>query len=142
MRGNKMPTTIRFFSGARRTLKKKEIDKYEDFYERAFSTANIDEILSKGGGAEFQTFKTESKTNTKNLDMWNAMFNRKIKTLRTTRKTSTLGQAIFLRYFEDGQITQNKSNRTIVRTGERIEWNNKTYKGGMYLPKAYLSRRR
>ncbi len=137
-----MPRTISFFRGARRKLKQKEVDKYEDFYERAFTNANIDEILAKGGGAEFQTFKSESKTNTKNLDMWNAMFNREIKPNGKKRKVNTLGQAIFLRYFEDGQITQNKANKTIVRTGEKIEWKDKIYKGGQFLPKSYLARRR
>ena len=76
------------------------------------------------------------------MDMWNAMFQREIKANKKIKKVNTLGQAIFLRYFEDKQITQNKVSRTIVRTGEKIEWNNKTYKGGQYLPKDYLARRR
>ena len=130
-----------FYSGSRRKLTKKEEQSYEDFYERTFASENIDKILEKGGGADFQTFKEESKGKIQQ-DLWNAMFNRPIKTKKAIRKTNTLGQAIFLRRFENGQITINKSKRPIVRTGEKIEWNQKVYKGGQYLPKAYLSRRR
>ena len=127
-----------FFSGARRKLKTNEEQRYKDFYARTFKTENIDKILEDGGGADFQTFKQASKGKIQ-IDMWNAMFNRPIKQKRTT---STLGQATFIRFFEDGQTTINKSERIIVRTGEKIEWNEKVYKGGMFLPKAYLSRRR
>ena len=127
-----------FFSGARRKLKDNEEQKYKDFFARTFDTKNIDEILEQGGGADFQTFKQETKGKVQ-IDLWNAMFNRPIKKDRTT---STLGQATYIRFFEDGQVTINKSKRTIVRTGETINWNEKTYKGGMFLPKAYLSRRR
>ena len=53
--------TVGFYSGSRRKLSKKDEDSYEDFYERTFNKVNIDDILEKGGGAEFQTFKEESK---------------------------------------------------------------------------------
>jgi len=132
-----MPT-VGFYSGAKRKLTKKEEDSYEDFYERTFNKANIDEILEAGAGAEFQTFKEESKGKIQ-IDMWNAMFNRPVKGKVISQN---LGQAIFLRRFEDGQITINKSGKVIVRTGEKIEWDNKIRKGGQYLPKAYLSRKR
>ena len=107
-----------FFSGARRKLKANEEQRYKDFYARTFNTKNIDEILEQGGGADFQTFKQESKGKIQ-IDLWNAMFNRPIKQKRTT---STLGQATFIRFFENGQITINKSERTIVRTGEKIDF--------------------
>ena len=67
------------------------------------------------------------------------MFNRPVKGKAISQN---LGQAMFIRRFEDGEITINKTKRTIVRTGEKIEWNEKVYKGGQYLPKAYLTRRR
>lgn len=127
-----------FFSGARRKLKGNEEQRYKDFFARTFDTKNIDEILEQGGGADFQTFKTEAKGKVQ-IDLWNAMFNREIKKGRTT---NTLGQAIFIRHFEHGEITLNKADRVVVRTGEKIDWNEKVYKGGMFLPKAYLSRRR
>ena len=132
-----MPT-VGFYRGARRKLSKKDEDSYEDFYERTFNKVNIDEILEQGGGAEFQTFKEESKGKIQ-IDLWNAMFNRQVKGKVISQN---LGQAMFLRRFEDGTITINKSGKAIVRTGQRIEWDNKIRKGGQYLPKAYLSRKR
>jgi len=132
-----MPT-VGFYRGARRQLSKKDEDSYEDFYERTFKKANIDDILEQGGGADFQTFKQESKGKIQ-IDLWNAMFDR---TIKGKIKSQNLGQAMFLRRFEDGEITLNKTGRVVVRTGEKIEWDNKIRKGGQYLPKAYLSRKR
>jgi len=130
--------TVGFYRGARRKLSKKDEDSYEDFYERTFNKVNIDKILEQGGGADFQTFKQEAKGNIQ-IDLWNAMFDR---TVKGKVKSQNLGQAMFLRRFEDGQITVNKSQRVVVRTGERIDFNEKVYKGGQFLPKSYLSRRR
>jgi len=130
--------TVGFYRGAKRKLTQKEEDSYEDFYQRTFKKVNYDEILEEGGGAEFQTFKEKSK-GTISIDLWNAMFDRKVK---GNAISQNLGQAIFIRNFADDTITMNKSGRAVVRTGERIDWEGKIRKGGQYLPKGYLSRRR
>ena len=133
--------TVSFYRGSRRKLTKTEEDKYEDFYDRTFGKVDVEQLLAEGGGADLQVFKEKSKGKI-NHDLWEAMFNRTVKKAKTTRKTNTLGQAIFIRKFEDQQITINKSGKAIVKTGQRIDWGGKMRKGGQYLPKDYLTRKR
>lgn len=133
--------TISFYRGARRKLTKTEEDKYEDFYGRTFGDADVEQLLAEGGGADLQAFKEKSKGKISH-DLWEAMFDRTVKKAKTARKTNTLGQAIFIRKFEDPQITINKSGKVIVKTGQTIDWEGKMRKGGQYLPKDYLTRKR
>ena len=119
----------------------KRIEKYEDFYNRSFSTADIDEIYEKGGGASLEDFKTISKGKTSDRGYWEAMFNRPVKKDGKTTRSEKLGKEIYGRFFQNETITKNKIGRVIVRTGQKATFKGKVYKGGMFLPKAFLTRK-
>jgi len=115
---------------------KRRLEKYEDFYDRAFTTQNIDEILQAGGGESLETFKAETRNKTKNKDYWDVMFNRP-----KAKDKQKLGNEVYKRFFANEAITKNKSGRIIVRSGETIKFHEKVYKGGQFVPRSYLARR-
>lgn len=115
---------------------RKRLEKYEDFYERAFSEADVNKIYKEGGGISYDSFKTESRGRTKNKDYYETMFNRK-----KVKRKDKLGFEIFKRFFAQQRITQNRAKRIIVRTGYKFQFRGKIYKGGMFVPRAYLARR-
>lgn len=119
----------------------KRIEKYEDFYDRCFSTTDINEIYGKGGGASLNDFKEQSKGKTSDKSYWEAMFNRTVKKNGVTKKSDKLGQEVYKRFFENETITKNKVGRIIIRTGYKATFKGKTYKGGMFVPRAFLARR-
>lgn len=111
--------------------KKKKVDKYEDFYDRAFDEYDIDEILKEGGSVSLKNFMDSSKDNTKDKGYWDAMFK---------SGKGILGAEIYKRYFRSEGVTINKRKRFIVKKGNRIDFGGKTYRGGMFVPKALLKR--
>jgi len=114
----------------KRSLKER-IDSYSNFYKRAMSDKDIDDILEQGGQTSLENFKSASKSNTAS-GYWEAMFQ---------ENNGNLGKEIFQRYVKDGTVTQNSANRIVVRGGEKITFNGKDYKGGQFLPRNYFARR-
>jgi len=113
------------------------LERYEDFYNRAFSTVDVDKILKEGGGANLEEFKQQSRGAT-TQEYHDVMFNRILKTGKTSDK---LGKNIFARFFEMENITKNKANRLIVRTGTTLTFKGKTFKGGQFIPTLALAKR-
>lgn len=124
-----------FYLGAFRMKRKRtlqsRIDSYSNFYKRTFSDVDIEKILEEGGQSSLANFKQVSKTNTKSMDYWNAMF----------EKRGNLGKEIFKRYVENGNVAQNRIGKLIVRTGSKFDFGGKTYKGGQFIPRTYFTRR-
>lgn len=118
----------------KRTLKQR-LDSYADFYDRAFSTVDVESILEEGGSESLETFKEKSKGKTPK-DFHDVMFNRK-----KVKQRDSLGQEIWARFFRNEHITKNRIGRIIVRTGESFKFKGKIYKGGQFVPKAFLARR-
>ena len=117
-------------------MPKRGVDQYSDFFERAFSERDIEEILEEGGQTSLGNFKKISRDKNRDNGFWEAMFNKKNKSAR-----GNLGTKIFQKFFEDGQVTVNKAERIIVRTGEKTTFKGKTYKGGQFLPKDFFKRK-
>lgn len=115
--------------------KKDRFSDYEDYYQRAFEEKDIDELLKDGAFFEYDTFKKSAKKNVKQ-GYYSPMFDNK-----STKKPDVLGKKIFELFFEKRNITRNKSNRLIVAKGQSFTYNNKTYKGGMFIPKDYFKSR-
>lgn len=113
-------------------MTKKGKDTYEDFYERAFTTVDIDKIYEEGGSVNISNFMKTAKENIKDKGYF------KVLKYKVKGRKWTVGGLMWDRYFRDENITQNKIDRIIVRTGHRFEFRGKTYKGGMFVPKAYL----
>lgn len=114
--------------------KKAKINSYIAFYDRAFETKDIDEILEQGGQTSLENFKQVSKKSVRNLDYWNAMFN-------TGKVKGNLGKEMFERFFKNESVTQNSLGRVVIRAGKSIKFRDKTYKGGQFVPKDYFARR-
>ena len=110
---------------------------YEDFYERTFKDHQIllNEIYNEGGSTSLNKFKETSKGKISS-GYYEAMFERK-----KVKQKDKLGTEIFERFIKKENITLNSKNRIIVRTGYKFQFGNKTYKGGMYVPKQYFTRR-
>ncbi len=111
------------------------LERYEDFYSRAFTTVDIDEILAQGGGASLESFKDKSRGKA-SKDFHDVMFNRK-----KVKKADALGKEIWARFFRNENITRNKVGRVIVRKGHSFEFRDKIFKGGQFVPRAFLARR-
>lgn len=104
----------------------KKLDDYEDFYQRTFTEADVNEILKAGGGVNYQEFKSSSKS-VINKDYWKVM-----------DKKKKLGQTVFDRYFDLGKLARlNKRGRKIVQKGKTIIHKGRKYKGGQFLPKEF-----
>ena len=110
-------------------MSRSRVEAYEDFYERAFSTVDITKIFEEGGGLSFNNFFQASKDNIKNGDYHRSMFE------------SRLGQKIFKVFFRSDDLTQNRANKAIVRSGFRIDFRGKLYKGGQFIPKSLIQER-
>ena len=120
-------------------MTKKGKDQYEDFYERAFLTVDIDKIYEEGGAISIQNFFNASKNNIKDKEYYKAL---KYKVSKAKKyKDWTLGGMLWDRYFKDERLTQNKINRIIVKKGESFIFKGTTYKGGMFVPKDYIIKR-
>ncbi len=112
---------------------KESMEKYAGFYGRAFSEVNIEKILSEGGAYNYENFKNVSKKNVTNKDYWDALF------INGKRTKDALGRKIFEYFFmAEKKVEFNKINRAYVPKGERIFFEKKIYKGGQFLPKAFL----
>ena len=114
--------------------KKERLNSYIAFFDRAFSDQNIEDIISNGGSSSLYNFKEVSKDKTKNLDYWNALFNQK------KGNGDNLGKEIYKRFIEDQRVNKNARGRMIVRKGSVIDFNNKAYKGGQFIPRDYFAR--
>ncbi len=114
----------------------RRLERYEDFYSRAFTDVDVEEILSQGGGASLEAFQEKSKGNIKSADFHKVMFERE----KVTKKNS-LGTEMWERFFRNEDITQNVRGRIITRKGHTFEFRGKTYKGGQFVPRAFLARR-
>ena len=110
-------------------MSRSRADSYEDFYERAFSTGDVTKIFEEGGGISFNNFFEASKDNIKNGDYHRAMFQ------------SKLGQKIFKTFFRSDDLTQNVRSKAIVRSGFKINFGGKIYRGGQFIPKALIAER-
>ena len=58
------------------------------------------------------------------------------------KESAKLGNQIYKRFFEDDRITQNVNDRLIVRKGSTINFSGKIRKGGQFLPKSFLLRKK
>ena len=112
----------------------KRLEKYEDFYKRAFTDADIEDIFENGGQLSLSNFRKRSKDHVKESGYWDAMFGRE-------KESKTLGKQIFKHFFEDERITQNVNSRIIVRKGQSVNFGGKVRTGGQFLPRAFFKRK-
>lgn len=148
----------RFLMPNKRKVKKAKAqeDSYNRFFTNAFTEAEIDEIVQQGGAQSKLKFKEASKKNINDRGYWEAMFKFKGKDGKIRdSKFARLGDAVFDKYFkalqrDDVQFKEityrgtTKSTiiaRLTVKAGERIKFNNKTYRGGQFLPRSFRLRR-
>lgn len=139
------------------SLTPKQQTSYNRFFVNAFTEMDIDEIVEQGGADNLETFKEVSKKHVKEKGYWEKMFQQTWKSKRDgkvrTSKYQRLGDAIYSQYF--GRLTKKTTIREVQRKGkektfvftrftvakgERIKFQNKIYKGGQFLPKAYMKR--
>lgn len=116
-------------------MTKKGKDHYEDFYERAFSRQDVDEIYAAGGGSSISKFM---KVSSKNVDSKGYISAMKKRAKAGKHKGWTLGGIIWDKFFKDGNITQTKTDRVVFAKGFKKEIKGKEYKGGMFVPQSYF----
>ena len=121
---------------AKRIALSRRLERYEDFYGRAFSVVDVEDILKEGGSADLSSFEDATRGKTPS-GFHEAMFKRKVK----GETSNKLGKEIFRRFFENERITRNKVGRIITRTGVTFTFKGKTYKGGSFVPRSFLARR-
>jgi len=123
-----------------------QVDKYNNFFDRAFTENEIQDILDEGGATSFQNFKIVSKKKMGNRAMYDAMFNftGRDKVVRES-KYSRLGEAIYQLFPKDTRFEFKKIKyksysveRIAVKRGEKIKYLNKSYKGGNFLPNSFF----
>lgn len=105
----------------------------DDFISRSFTDADVDKILEKGGGLSYSNFKRISKDNIASDGYHQSLFSKQNK--------ERLGKQVYSQFFENQNVRLNTSKRIVARKGKKFFFNNRTYKGGMFVPKSYLTQR-
>ena len=115
---------------------KHRLERYEDFYRRAFEDVDVDELFAKGASTSENAFKDATKGKLP-TGFHDAMFKRKVK----DKISDKLGSEIFHRFFKHENVVLNKSGRLIMRAGFTRTLKEKTYKGGQFVPLEFFARR-
>jgi len=144
-------------------LSRKQEDSYNRYFSNAFSDADIDEIIESGGAESKENFIQKAKDHIKEKGYWDALMNKsvsdktfkgrdgKIRRSKFQANYSTLGEAIYKEYIKDlgdervsfreyKRVGNTKTFYTIrkaVAKGFTIDFDDKTYKGGQFLPKSF-----
>jgi ASC-1-like (ASCH) protein len=114
----------------------KKIEDYEDFYQRAFTETDVEEIYQEGGSADLDTFKDVSRVRCKNQDYWKAMFERE-----GVSKPTKLGTKMFEIFFADERLRKIKTGRIqFVKGMTPFVFEGKLRRPGQFPPKSYYGR--
>lgn len=133
-----------------RKVTPKDAEGYNRFYNRAFESGEIEEILERGGGESLNNFKKISKEVMAKRDFWDVMFSRTFKgrdtKVRASKFPQELGKTIYEQYFPKDRRSEVKTysirgknvSRLRVRKGNKLTFSGKVYRGGQFLPKRFI----
>lgn len=130
-----------------------QAEKYNSFYKRTFTAGDIDELLEMGGGESLNNFKEASKKIVKDHLYYEAMFPAHKPTfkgrdgkIRESKFSGRLGEVIYTMLPADQRTeirTIKRKNYSYqvgaVKKGAHVKYNEKTYLGGMFLPKSFFN---
>ena len=134
--------------------KPKDSNSYNRFYAGLIEQVDIDELVAEGGAESVENFKETLEKKIKDRGYYDVMFESKFvgKDGQTRKsKFNRLGKAIYdekIAPLKDGRVDQVEYSRQgktqkfyyqrlRVKSGERIDFGKKTYKGGQFLPKDF-----
>jgi hypothetical protein len=125
-----------------------QAEKYNNFYERAFSEQEIEDMLNEGAGVSYQNFKVVANERMERREFYDVMFENTWRSKRDgvvrSSKFHNLGEAIYELFPKETRVEfktiKYKSvsvERLRVKGGEKIKYQNKSYRGGQFLPKGF-----
>ena len=142
---------------AKSVLPEKGINSYNRFFINAFNEKEIDDIVADGGARSLENFQSASEKNMTKRDYWDKLFSGSGTFTgrdRVVRKSKyeSLASNIYKGYFKGlkekekeiltDEITwkrnDNEFKRRVVSKGRTVEFGSKKYRGGQFVPKAYL----